>query len=74
MIELTSSTAAMLYLCMTLSVLLGLWAYQHYRSRRQKIVIIEQKLAVCEYCHFAYLADLSKNVTQCPQCRCFNKK
>lgn len=74
MIALTSTTAAMLYLCLTLSVLLGIWTYNHYQSRRKKIIIVEQELAVCEYCHFAYLIDLSKQVTQCPQCTCFNKR
>lgn len=74
MITLTATTAAMLYLCVTLTVLLGIWTYHHYKSRSNKIIVVEQELLICEYCHFAYLVDLSKKVTQCPQCHCFNKK
>lgn len=73
MIELSANTAVMLYLCLTLAILLGLWLKHHYYSRRKKIVTIEQELRVCEYCHFVYLDDDFKEVTQCPQCRLFNK-
>lgn len=74
MIQLTSTTAIMLYLCMTLLALLSVWCCNHFFSRKKKIVLAEQELFVCEYCHFAYLADLMKTVTQCPQCRSYNKK
>jgi hypothetical protein len=73
MIELTSSTAMMLYLCLTLGTLLGIWATQHYRTISKKIETSEQSLFVCEFCTFAYLADVAKDVTQCPQCQCYNK-
>lgn len=73
MITVSSATAAMLYLGLTLLVLLGLWTYQHYQSRKKKIVTMEKTLCVCEYCHFAYLAVISKRITKCPQCHCFNK-
>lgn len=74
MIELTATTAAMLYLCLTLSVLFGLWTYHHYRSRHKKITTLDQELLVCEYCHAAYLGDIAKDVSQCPQCSCYNKQ
>jgi hypothetical protein len=73
MIELTTTTAAMLYLSLTLSVLFGLWGYNHYQNRKQKIITLSQELLVCEFCHGVYMADVSKNVTQCPDCQCFNK-
>jgi uncharacterized paraquat-inducible protein A len=73
MIELSMTTAAMLYLSITMAILLGLWLFQHYKSRQKKIVIIEEELLVCEYCHFAYMEDRSKGVTQCPQCQSYNK-
>lgn len=73
MIELTTNTAAMLYLLITLTVLLGIWASHHFRSRKNKIVIIEQELRICEYCHYAYLYSRAKPITQCPQCQCYNK-
>lgn len=74
MIKVSSTTAAMIYLSLTMMVVLGLWVYHHYISRKKKIIIAEEELLVCEYCHFAYLASISKKLTKCPQCQCFNKK
>lgn len=74
MIPVSSTTAAMLYLGLTMLVLLGLWTFQHYQSRKKKIVTSEKELFVCEYCHFAYLEGISKPITKCPQCLCFNKR
>ncbi len=74
MIELTPTAALTLYLSLTLAVVLGLWAYQHYKSRHKKLITAAHKLCVCEYCHFAYLGELGKEVTQCPQCQSYNKR
>ncbi len=74
MIELTANTAFMLYLCLTLTIILGLWVHHHYQSRRKKIVTSEHELYLCEYCHFAYLEDDFKKITQCPQCKLFKKR
>jgi ribosomal protein L37AE/L43A len=73
MIELSPTTALMLYLGMTLSVLLGLWIFQHYRYRHKKILSSEKELFICEYCHFAYLDEGTKKITHCPQCQSYNK-
>jgi hypothetical protein len=73
MFEVSTNTAVMLYLGMTFGVVLGIWIYHHYESRKQKLSLDELELLVCEYCHFAYLGNLGKDVTQCPQCNSFNK-
>lgn len=73
MIEITMSSAIMLYFCMTLATLLLLWAVQHYRSRKQKTVVAQKELFQCEYCHYSYLDTFAKSVTKCPQCGSFNK-
>jgi len=73
MIVLSTTTALMLYLFFTLTLLLSLFAYQHFALRTKKIIVSEDELLCCEYCHFAYLADCSKQVTKCPQCHSFNK-
>lgn len=73
MIEVSATTAFMIYLCMTLCILFGIWGYQHYFTRKHKIDIAEQELFVCEYCQFCYLDDGIKPVTKCPQCHSFNK-
>lgn len=73
MIELTPITALMLYLAFTLFTLLGIWAWHHLKSRKNKVIIVKQELLVCEYCHFAYMEQIGKDVTTCPQCGSFNK-
>ncbi len=74
MIKLSPVTALMLYLFMTLATLLSIWSWYHFRSRKKKVILAEQELKVCEYCHFAYLDQISKDVSQCPQCQLFNKR
>lgn len=73
MIELSPSIALLLYLGLTMGIILGLWVFQHYRSRTQTIFTQEKNLHVCEFCHHAYLAETTRDVTQCPQCKSFNK-
>lgn len=73
MIELSATTAIMLYLSLTLLIILWFWAYNNFRSKTKKIILSEQELYICEFCHFAYLADMSKSVNQCPQCSSYNK-
>jgi hypothetical protein len=74
MIELSANTAFMLYLSLTLLTLLTLWLHHHYRSRHKKIVTSEHELHVCEYCHCAYLEQDFKAISQCPECKLFNKQ
>lgn len=74
MIELSPITAFMLYLCLTLSMLLGLWIVHHYRSRSKKTLSSEAVFAVCEFCHFAYLDRETTKISQCPRCRSYNQR
>jgi uncharacterized paraquat-inducible protein A len=73
MIALSFNTAFMLYLGFTLVILLAFWGYNHFRDRKRVIVTHEQKLIVCEFCHFAFLDKSFKDVNQCPQCHSFVK-
>lgn len=73
MIELTPSSALLLYLLVALLALLGVWAYQQYSHKDRCILPPEESLRVCEYCHFVYLFEIAKDVSKCPQCQCFNK-
>ncbi len=74
MIEISSTTAFMIYLCLTLGPLLGLWLVQHYSKRHSKINVEEHQLYICEYCQFCYLDDRVQGITRCPQCLSYNKK
>lgn len=73
MIELSPTTALMLYLGITLFTLLGLWVSRHYQTRGRKIHLPEKDLYICEYCHFAYLEEGIKKINRCPQCHSFNQ-
>ncbi len=74
MIELTQSTALLLYLGFTLATLLGVWLYSHYKTKSKKVLPLEKQLHICEFCHFAYLDINAKKITQCPQCKSFNQE
>lgn len=74
MIILSPNAAVTIYLGMTLLLLLGLWGYQHYKSRQKKIISSEQELYMCEYCHYVYLENQIKEINKCPQCQSFNQK
>lgn len=73
MIELTPAGAMMVYLTITLGALLGLWVFRHYLTRKKTALPDEYQLTVCEYCHFAYLVPVAKELTVCPQCRLLTK-
>lgn len=73
MIEISESSAFMIYLGLTLGPLLGIWVFQHYSRKHQKIDLSAQRLYVCEYCHFCYLDGQSLPITRCPQCQSYNK-
>lgn len=73
MITLSSTTALMLYLGITLISLLGIWIASHYYSRNRRFMPPEKKLIVCEFCLFAYLDISAKQITQCPRCDSYNK-
>ena len=72
MIVLAPTTAIMLYLLTTLLAILGIWSWRHYQTRQKKVVTIQKELIVCEYCHFAFLEEKAKKVSQCPQCQSYN--
>ena len=73
MIEVSPSAALLLYLLLTLSVVMGFWLYQNYKSITKKIITAPKSLYVCEYCSAVYLDEAHLAVTQCPECHSFNK-
>lgn len=72
MIEIYPATAAVLYLAATLSVILGIWLYNHYTTKKKERPPLTKELTICEFCHFAYLDNSTKGVTRCPQCNSYN--
>ncbi len=74
MIELTFNALFILYLSLTLTFVLGIWVYTHYRLKHRTFFTTEKGLFICEYCHFAYVEDSAKKLNRCPQCGLFNKQ
>lgn len=74
MIEVHVGTALLLYLGALLFFIFGVWIYSHLTAKRKKGLPPSSQLAICEYCHFAYLADPLKQVSQCPACKLLNKE
>lgn len=73
MIELSAQAATMLYLLFTLGLLLTLWVLQHLKQKKKAILPAREILCRCEYCHCAYTSPTTKKVTQCPECKSYNK-
>jgi hypothetical protein len=74
MIELSYDSLFILYLCFTLSSVIGVWIISHHRRKKRIFFSSEEALRVCEYCHFAYLENSLKTLNRCPQCKLFNKE
>lgn len=73
MIALTFNAFFMLYLATTLTIVLGIWIYSHYRMKQRLFFSTEHTLFICEYCHFTYLEEDIKSLNRCPQCSLLNK-
>lgn len=50
-----------------------LWVLNHFTKKNKKINLRENQFICCEYCHCPYLAEVSKAITQCPDCHSYNK-
>jgi len=74
MIELTFSTAFMLYLGFTLLSIFGTGLFSQYRMRKKILFSNQQTLFKCEFCHNAYVEETGKEFNRCPQCFLINKK
>lgn len=73
MIEVEMNLALLIYLGSLLLFIFGIWLWHNFSSRKKKRSFAATELAVCEYCHFAYLAQTSAQVNKCPSCLCLNK-
>lgn len=73
MIELTPDAACMLYLSIAIGTLIGIWLYQHKRSKKKEVLSFETKHFRCEFCKTSYLDDAIKPLTRCPACHSLNK-
>lgn len=73
MIQISITTAIIIYLSLSLLLLFSLWL-KHNNERRQRTPQAPlSQLYICEYCHFPYLGETEVPVTRCPQCSSMNK-
>ncbi len=72
MIDISFSTACLLYLGLMLGgvFFVGLYLYSKKRDLKK---FESSKLYMCEYCQHAYIDDIDFVVTTCPQCNLINK-
>lgn len=73
MIEVSFSSACILYLFLTLGGLVTIGSY-FYIKKKDLTKFESSKLYLCEYCQHAYIDDIDQVVTTCPQCHLINKE
>lgn len=73
MIEITPSSAFLIYLLLSLGTLMAIWLYSHYLDKKKQHVALDSRLTTCEYCHTTYVTPSDQSISNCPQCNSFNK-
>lgn len=72
MIQISLSTALIVYSVVILAGALGIWMYMEITTRRAYLVLEKQYLWRCVFCSYTYLdADAVKH-SECPQCHSIN--
>jgi hypothetical protein len=74
MIQISATLALTLYLSLFLLTLLLLWILHNKKKMKSLKIEPLTKLFVCEFCKYPYLDKSSKKITECPQCKSFNKE
>lgn len=74
MIELSLTSAFLIYFSVALLGIFSLWVIGNKKSRTIYSSLYHQEIQRCEYCHYPYLKEKTEQISQCPQCRSFNKK
>lgn len=68
------STAAFLYVMSSLLVIFALWVLTEKRTTLPKFVREEADVWECQICAYTYVDSLHREISQCPQCKSYNKK
>lgn len=72
MIEISLSTALVLYSAILGAMVFAIWLYTEVTVRRSYRVLEKQHLWRCVFCGYIYLDEDADTVSQCPQCESFN--
>jgi hypothetical protein len=68
------STAVFLYLMSSLLVIFFLWIFFERKAVLPKYVREEADVWECSICAYAYVDSTHHEISQCPQCKSYNKK
>jgi len=74
MFRLDISTAVFLYVMSSLVVLFFLWIFFEKKVVRSKFVRPEADVWECSICSYTYVDSQHQEISQCPQCKSYNKK
>ena len=68
------STAVFLYVVSSLLVIFLLWIFFEKKSILPKFIREEADVWECSICTYTYVVSSHHEISQCPQCKSYNKK
>ena len=74
MFKVDVSTAAFLYVMSSLLVIFFLWIFFEKKSILPKFTREEADVWECSICTYTYVDSTHHEISQCPQCKSYNKK
>ena len=74
MIRVDVSTAVFLYIMSSLLIIFFLWVFFEKKSALPKFVREEADVWECTICAYIYVDSTHQEISQCPQCKSYNKK
>ena len=74
MIRVDVSTAVFLYVMSALLVIFLLWIFFERKAVLPKFLREEADVWECTICAYAYVDSTHHEISQCPQCKSYNKK
>ena len=73
MIEISLTSALMLYSALIGAGTLGLWLFTEFTQQRVHRVLENQHLWRCTFCAYAYLDEEAEGLSTCPRCHSLNR-
>jgi Zn finger protein HypA/HybF involved in hydrogenase expression len=74
MFRLDVSTAIFLYVMSSLVVIFFMWIFFEKKVSLPKFVREEADVWECSICSYTYVDSTHQEISQCPQCKSYNKK
>jgi Zn finger protein HypA/HybF involved in hydrogenase expression len=68
------STAVFLYIMSSLVAIFLLWIFFEKKAALPKFVREEADVWECKICAYTYVDSTHTEISQCPQCKSYNKK